>query len=253
MNTAFTAIGFANKFYTLWSITEETKPLGNGHSYIVTHYNYIKNISFDKETAMAKYPDAVFDENLRGMTRSWDTQKEVWDNVDTFRFGKYKYEKIDDSDLNYLAWYWDNIDGEHREYVGKILEANGYEIRTNTYTDYYGETHTSTYLMTPELLEDERIKNAGKNEILSILENNNPIEITFDRNPDYNGDCEKDNIWFHFAEVKENYYNGFEYYLPVVNGKQKRIKNKNLVIKNYNYTNDNGKIVVNIIDFEIRK
>lgn len=33
MNTY--AIGFANKFYTLWSITEETKPLGNGRNYII--------------------------------------------------------------------------------------------------------------------------------------------------------------------------------------------------------------------------
>ena len=45
MNT--TAIGFANKFYTLWNITEETKSLGNGCNYVVTHYTYIKNISFD--------------------------------------------------------------------------------------------------------------------------------------------------------------------------------------------------------------
>ena len=48
MNTI--AIGFANKFYTLWNITEETKSLGNGCNYVVTHYTYIKNISFDKET-----------------------------------------------------------------------------------------------------------------------------------------------------------------------------------------------------------
>ena len=52
MNT--TAIGFTNKFYTLWNITEETKPLGNGCNYVVTNYTYIKNIYFDKETALAK-------------------------------------------------------------------------------------------------------------------------------------------------------------------------------------------------------
>ena len=68
-----TAIGFANKFYTLWQISEETKPLGNGRSYVITHYTYVKNISFDKETALAKYPGATLNENLRGMTRSWDS------------------------------------------------------------------------------------------------------------------------------------------------------------------------------------
>ena len=66
-----TAIGFANKFYTLWHITEETKPLGNGRSYVITNYTFIKNISFDKGVALSKYPEAIFDENLRGKTISW--------------------------------------------------------------------------------------------------------------------------------------------------------------------------------------
>lgn len=104
------AIGFANKFYTLWNITEETKPLGNGRSYMITHHTFIKNISFDKEIALAKYPEAIFDENLRGKTASWNTTKEVWDNVDTFRFGKYNGQKINEvNDLGYTEWYWDQV------------------------------------------------------------------------------------------------------------------------------------------------
>ena len=124
--STITAIGFTNKYYTLWEISEETRPLGNGRSYIVTHYNYIKNISFDKETAISKYPNAVIDENLRGKTQSWETKKEVWDNVDTFRFGKYKGEKITGSDISYLEWYWDQVYSDHKDYVSKILKENGY-------------------------------------------------------------------------------------------------------------------------------
>jgi len=249
-----TAIGFANKFYTLWNITEETRPLGNGCNYVVTHYTYIKNISFDKETALAKYPNATLDENLRGKTQSWNSEKEVWNNVDVFRFGKYKYEKIDNTDLNYLSWYWDQIDGDHKEYVGKILEANGYEIRTNTYTDYYGEIHTSTYLMDPESLENERLEEIEKNKVLTELAKNEPLNICIDHNPNYEGNCRIGDVIYHFQQVHENYYQGFEYYLPVLNGKQKRIKNKNLVIKNFTYrTEDNGLITVEILDFEIKK
>ena len=48
MNMTITAIGYTNKYYTLWQITKESKPLGNGHNYIIIHYNYIKNISYDK-------------------------------------------------------------------------------------------------------------------------------------------------------------------------------------------------------------
>lgn len=243
-----TAIGFANKFYTLWQISEETKPLGNGRSYVITHYTYVKNISFDKETALAKYPGATLNENLRGMTRSWDSApKEVWDNVDTFRFGKYAYTKIaDNTDTNYLEWYWNQVYADHKEYVGSVLKSRGYEIRSCN--------SGSEYLMSPEALENERIAEVNKNKALNFLSKNEAFEISFDHNPNYEGDCRIDDIIYHFQQVHENYYQGWEYYLPVINGKQKRIKNKNLVIKNYTYrTEDNGLIVVEILDFEIKK
>ena len=247
-----TAIGFANKFYTLWQISEETRPLGNGHSYIVTHYNYIKNISFDKETALAKYPNATLDENLRGKTQSWNTEKEVWDNVDTFRFGKYKYEKIDDSDLNYLTWYWDQIDGEHKEYVGKILEANGYEIRC-WISEFSGQKVAHQYLVSPEELKKEKINAEVVDNLEKKLHNGETIEFTPEYNPNEDGDVSIGNVTYHFNEVKENWYNGFNYYLPVVNGKQKRIKNKKLTISKYTYSRNENVITINIEEFIINK
>lgn len=251
---AITAIGFTNKFYTLWEITEETHPLGNGHNYIVTHYTYIKNISFDKETALAKYPNAIFDDNLHGKTRTWESTKEVWDNVDVYRFGKYKYEKIDNRDLNYLAWYWDNIFVEdHKKFVEDILIANGYEIRTHTYTNYRGEEVSSKYLMTPKDLENERKNNEEFNKTLAELKAGNPINLFIESNPDAEGYYIDSNVNYHFQEVKENWYNGFTYYLPVLNGKAKRIKNKNIIIKKYTYTVNNKVINIEVLDFEIVK
>ena len=251
---SITAIGFTNKFYTLWEITEETRPLGNGHNYVVTHYTYIKNISFDKETALAKYPNAIFDDSLRGKTRSWESTKEVWDNVDVYRFGKYKYEKIDNRDLNYLAWYWDNIFVEdHKKFVEDVLTNNGYEIRIHTYTNYQGEEVSSKYLMTPEDLENERKDNEEFNKTLAELEVGNPINLFIESNPDAEGYYTDKNVNYHFQEVKENWYNGFTYYLPILNGKAKRIKNKNIIIKNYTYTVNNNVIDIEILDFEIVK
>lgn len=239
-------IGFTNKFYTLWEVTEDTRDLGNGHKYVVTHFVYVKNISFDKETAFSKYPGVAFDENLRGKTASFNTEKEVWDNVDRFRFGKYKYEKIDNYDLNYLTWYWDQVSGDHKEYVASVLKANGYEIRT------WGDN--SQYLMSPEALENERKEQMRMNASLELLNNNDSFEICFDHNPDEDGYCRVDDILYHFREVKENWYNGFPYYLPVLNGKSKRIKNKNINVKKFTVeTSDNGSIVVEILDFEIVK
>ena len=247
-----TAIGFTNKYYTLWEISEETKPLGNGISYIVTHYNYIKNISFDKETAISKYPNAVIDENLRGKTQSWESKKEVWDNVDTFRFGKYRGEKITGSDISYLEWYWDQVDSEHKDYVSKILVENGYEIRKYCYKTENGTTE-SEYLMSPECLREEARCKEELNKKIAELNTSNVLDLFIESNPDYEGNYRDGNIIYHFKEVKENYYKGFNYYLPVINGKAKRIKNKKIVIKKFEWKVENDNLTIEILDFEIAK
>ena len=245
---ATTAIGFANKFYTLWEIWEEHRPLGNGCTYVITHHNYIKNISFDKETAFAKYPNAKFDENLRGMTRSWDSApKEIWDNVDTFRFGKFKYDKIDNTtDNNYLAWYWDQIDGDHKEFVSKVLKNRGYEIRT------WGDNNE--YLMSPEDLMIEKINLEELNKILNKCKNNEIFEFVPEYNLDEEGDYRDGDVIFHFNDIKEMYYLDYFYYLPLdKKGKAKRFKNKNVKITKYSYTKNNETIVINVEEFEITK
>ena len=247
------AIGFTNKYYTLWEITEEHRPLGNGRSYIITHYNYIKNISFDRETAISKYPDLPIDETLRGHTRSWNSTKEVWDNVDTFRFGKYCGEKIEkNTDTQYIAWYWDNIDGDHKEFVGHVLEDNGYEIRERSYNNSTGE-HIYQYLMSPEALEIERKEKKEFLEMIDSIKNATELNFFCEANPNSEGEYQDGKIHYHFQDVKENYYNGFEYYLPVLNGKAKRIKNKNILVTKFTYEINENSIIVQILDFKILK
>lgn len=250
-----TAIGFANKFYTLWQISEETRPLGNGCSYLVTHYYYIKNISFDKETALAKYPNAILDENLRGKTASWESKKEVWNNVDTFRFGKYAYTKIAEcSDTNYIAWYWNQVYTEHKEYVEEVLKNRGYEIRVNIYENYQGQKVANQYLMSPEDLENERKNNEKMNMILEKCKNNEMFEFVPEYNLDEEGDYRDEDIIFHFDNIKEMYYQGYSYYLPLdAKGKAKRFKNKNVKITKYTYETDNNVITINVKEFEIIK
>ena len=156
--------------------------------------------------------------------------------------------------MNYLAWYWDNIFVEdHKKFVEDVLTNNGYEIRTHTYTNYRGEEVSSKYLMTPEDLENERKDNEEFNKTLAELEVGNPINLFIESNPDAEGYYTDKNVNYHFQEVKENWYNGFTYYLPILNGKAKRIKNKNIIIKNYTYTVNNNVIDIEILDFEIVK
>lgn len=247
------AIGFTNKYYTLWEIWEEHRPLGNGHSYVITHYTYIKNISFDRDTAIAKYPGLPIDETLRGHTRSWNSTKEVWDNVDVFRFGKYKYKKIEEcTDIDYIGWYWENAVREQKEFVGHVLENHGYEIRERVYNYSTGE-YVEQYLMSPEALEQERKVKREFQEMIEKIENATELTFFCDHNPDYDGEYWDGNIHYHFQDVKENYYNGFSYYLPILNGKAKRVKNKNIIVTKFTYEIIENAIIIQILDFKILK
>lgn len=247
-------IGFTNKYYTLWEITEDTKDLGNGCKQVITHFRYIQNLSFSKEEALKKCPGLKIDEQLRGKTQSWSTEKEVWDNVDTFRFGKYKYEKIaNNHDNNYLEWYWDNVYAEHRCYVADVLKSRGYEVRAWISTDENGQKLAHQYLMSPEALDNERKEIEALDSVRTLLKNNEPIILNTEYNPNEDGELREGDVIYKFAEVKENYYRGFYYYLPVLNGKAKRIKNKDVKITKYTYEDNDTSININIIDFEIMK
>lgn len=241
------AIGFANKFYTLWEISTSRQPLGNHQYYQSTKHTYIKNISMDRETAFMKYPEAEFNESLRGKTNSWESCTTIWDNVDTYRFGKYQYQKIDNTDLNYLAWYWDNIyDNDHKAYIEKVLLENGYRVE-------HGECNS--ILLSPEDIENRRIEEARFNKMLNKISNAKVLYLTPDHNIDDEGYYRDGDLLYHFQEVKENYYAGTYYYLPVLKGKAKRIKNKILKITDFTYTINEylHDIDIEILDFEIEK
>ena len=247
-------IGFTNKFYTLWDVQEETIDLHNGQKMHVVHNAYIKNISFDKEKAFAAYPDAPFSEELRGHSSSFDTEKIVWDNVDTFRFGKYQYMNIDAcSDTNYIRWYWDNVYNEHKAHVTEVLKSRGYEVRTRTWDSYDGTTKSEEYLMSPEALEAEKAEANKMIETEKMLKEGNPLVFFCEYNLNENGEVCDENITYKFDETKEMEYRGCPYYLPIVNGKAKRIKNKNITVNKYTYEKTDYGFTVNVIDFEISK
>lgn len=250
-----TAIGFTNKYYTLWEVYEDVKDLGYGHKEVVTHHTYIKNISFDKETALKQYPDAILDENLRGRTQSWETTKEVWDNVDTFRFGKFKYKKIDSkADNDYLEWYWNQIYGDHKDYVSEVLKSRGYEIRYWESENEDGTKTVNQYLMSPESLMIEKINLEEFNKTIEKCKRNEIFEFVPEYNLDEEGDYRNGDVIFHFNDIKEMYYSGYSYYLPLdKKGKAKRFKNKNVKITKYSYTKNNKIIIINVEEFEIMK
>jgi len=240
------AIGFANKFYTLWEISTSRQSLGNGRYYQFTRYTYIKNISMDREVAFSKYPGIEFNESLRGKSKSWESCKTIWDNVDTYRFGKYQYMKIGNFDLDYLAWYWDNVYDDHKKYVENILVDNGYVVENN---------HGHEIILSPSEVEERNQMKKKFQQQVDLISSSVILYLTPNHNIDYDGYYRDDDLVYHFQEVKENYYAGTYYYLPVLNGKAKRIKNKTLKITNFTYTINQqlNDINIEVLDFEVEK
>jgi len=124
-------LGFANKFYTLWDVQESpvyiTDAYGNHHlSRVDTQYYYLKNVSFDKDVAMAKYPNTPLDEDLRGKTRDFQRTGNDERTTDIVWFGKYNGQlltEIADKDFNYILW----LHGNCAKYVNAIEALPQYQ------------------------------------------------------------------------------------------------------------------------------
>ena len=95
------AIGFAVKFYTLWSINKEAVYItdSNGRHLLVgynTNYFYHKNISNSLDKATSLYPELELYPELRGKTKSWtlENTEDLCPNI--MKYGKYYGEDLND-------------------------------------------------------------------------------------------------------------------------------------------------------------
>lgn len=249
-------IGKADLYYTLWNVTNH-KQYGtdlNGNSYLAyvhTNYDYKQNLSMDESKAIVKakgfgVTDLEPDENLRGQYRSFKkTVKFDEPKVENvFTFGKYSGGLfIENTDVNYLGWYYRNdsfVSPESKETMkNRILELD-----PETYVWYNDE------LMERELMETLMEVDSKKEDI----KKNGFVDVFVDRNPDgYDKTLYADGIWFRFDEVKENWYNGYSYFLPVLDGKAKRIKNKNVRMFIRKEAGENSPFDYEVSHFEIIK
>lgn len=218
-------IGKANKYYTLWNIYETTRSQF-GETYKVRVHEYVKNISYSLETAKEKYPNAIVDENLRG-THSWESPIDNYGPAteyptDCFPKGKYAGKKIEEcTDLDYLQWAINSIlYAERAEIAERVLVSNGYR-RLNEYA-----------IVSPETANGIDEKNAIVAEAVSEIEKGNKLTLNAEYNPNEEGEIvdKQTGIKFVFPELGRFYYHGYEYYLPVCNGKSKRVKGKTVEV-----------------------
>lgn len=227
------AIGFSNKFYTLWSI--DTEPVYTTDAYgknwltgYYTRYTYHKNISFDLEKAKALHPTLEVQEDLRGKTESWTTENKEDLCPQIMKFGKYYGKDINellDQDFQYIIWMCEN----------KGYSSNGkYAKNLAKVQDHFKAVEDATN----KLISD-------RNNAFEAILNEGSIEFVAEHNlrmgdgfayirVDKNDLC----ITFKFSEgtFRFNEYKGFIYGLPLINGKAKRIKGKSIKLE---FTNDN--------------
>jgi hypothetical protein len=138
-------IGFTNKYYTLWEVSNPyTKDYGT-YSVTKVDTNYLQNLSFSLEEAQRKAKERYgievgVDEELRGVcARSFSTEIKREYNDSTFLFGKYtggSFEEI--TDVDYKLWYW-------RETKNTIQFSQKLEdelVELGVLLPFHGELHT---------------------------------------------------------------------------------------------------------------
>ncbi len=219
------AIGFANKFYTLWSI--DTNPVYTTDSYGQHHltghdtrYTYHKNISFDLDKAKALYPDLEVREDLRGITTSWTSENKEDLCPQIMKFGKHYGKDINElleQDFQYLVWLYENSrhssNGKYvmglpkiQEYLKAISDAENKRI-TDRANAFEAILKAGVY----EFIPERNLRLSGGCGYIS--ENIGDLRITFK---------------FERGTYSENEYNGYYFGLPIVNGKAKRMKGKTI-------------------------
>jgi hypothetical protein len=243
------AIGFANKFYTLWSIN--TEPVyttdSNGKHWLTGHntrYTYHKNISFDLEKAKELYPTLSVSEDLRGKTNSWvsaDKKEDLCPHI--MKFGKYYGRDVNELievDFQYLLW---------------VLENRGYSSNGKYIQDLPA---VQKHFQDIEDAFNEKV--ARRTSIFQSLLNVGSYEFVADKNLRVNSvdgiayiniEIEED-MYIHFKFLNGtftyNYYKEFTYGLPIIKGKAKRMKGKNVKFEFTEDTTDiNTVIVHNVI------
>jgi hypothetical protein len=254
------AIGFTTKFYTLWDVSIETNYSETGQ-YDVAHFCFLRNLSFDKDKAIEKAKELGCtelepDKELYGRNNSFSTRRNEKIYNDKFQLGKYKGKLLSEcDDLDYLVWYYYN-NGR-----GGVDHFTLVKDRILELTDEY--VYVNDYLITRANYEAQQ----RANEFEKLMKLGGELEVTVISNIKEQGgetlqiEVQLDNEDFtrkllidpKTQPVKWATYRGYNYALPMENGKGKRIKNKKVKLTFGEFTNYYGEELVGIKTIELIK
>lgn len=134
-------IGFTEKYYTWWIVSEPYTMNKWYGSQVVQDFTYQQNLSFEKDKAIQKLEerddvkDFRINEDLRATSSYQWGLSEIEYKEDIFLFGKYREKKFSEvDDTQYKRWYWSETKGTEKEspVLKKQLE--------NMLVEYDGET-----------------------------------------------------------------------------------------------------------------
>lgn len=237
MKTDNLIIGFANTFYTLWQYHQKDITNNNGlkigEQFSAT---YIKNISIDLEEVNKLYPNIEIDYDLKGKSFKRTTYLKKDLDPSYFNFGKYTGTLISEcSDISYLIWIYSKLPIESKQIAETILENAGYVV----YKTEYNES-----IMTKDEFIEREEHDRLVSEFLKSLKNKKSVSFICSSNLSSCGNYSHLGIDFRFNDFKVMYYNGFEYGLPTIKEKGKKIKNKEIEIIDYNYNKDDNLVII---------
>ena len=199
--------------FILWDVTVSYEPLDEYRRYKVLDYKRVRVLD---DIA------AELQENIKCINKRRSfTEKVVEYTVnDVFRFGKYANRKIAEvNDLRYTSWYYTVIEDEnHKKYIHDFLYDNWYDFKTNN--------EGQEYVITPKRVKYEEELEKNRKNFIKNLDPHKKYYLEPTRNPNCNGEININGIIYKFPKVETYYYEDFCYYLPVCNGKSRRIKNK---------------------------
>lgn len=231
-------IGFSEKFYTLWNVTKNdiysTRISANGEQHFKSGERvicqYIKNISFDLNKVQQKFPNVPINDQLRGQTRSFEYNEgkkfiEYCDDVFSIGFNRGQaIEKCDE--LTVLKWSFSNETSETRlENIKKqmvvlgMFEFNGIMFDDQNEMYQYKSNHQKRLTIekiSKQILND--CVDCGKH-VVEFVKNLNEYGRYYDN---------ENGVYIMFKDFKLMSYNGFEYGIPTINGKGKKIKGKKI-------------------------
>ena len=211
-------LGYTGKFYARWEMTTEITNVMNDRYTENIKCTYIRKVADTLENSIKKFPELTVETILNGHKRSFSISHVIFTSNETFRFGKYNGKRIEDiNEGSYIAWYMNLDNGylsdEHKAYCRKCL------------IKYFKYTEENGVLVSPEIRKTIDNKKQVLESVINKARHNKHVYLELKHWPNENGEVEVDDVVYKFPEVRKYYYNGYPYYMPVLNNVAKRIKN----------------------------